>query len=152
MHDRLVNGRRLRLLNIVDDFTRECLWVEVGSSLTGARVAQVLDFLVRLRGKPRAIVVDNGPEFTGRDLDKWAYENKIYLHFIQPGKPVQNAFVESFNGKFRDECLNDHWFHTLDEARTIVDAWREDYNFVRPHSSLDYKTPAEFAAFCGATP
>lgn len=145
VHDRLVNGRKIRTLNVVDMFTRECLWIEVGSAMSGERVTNVLDFLVHLRGKPHSITTDNGSEFTGKALDKWAYDHKVYLHFIDPGKPVQNAYVESFNGKFRNECLNDHWFNTLSEARELIHAWREDYNTVRPHSSLGYKTPAEFA-------
>ena len=151
VNDRLVNGRKIRILNVVDTFTRECLWIEVGPALSGERVTNVLDFLVHLRGKPQSITTDNGSEFTGRALDKWAYDHKVYLHFIDPGKPVQNAYVESFNGKFRNECLNDHWFNTLDEARDSIHAWREDYNTVRPHSSLGYKTPAEFA-FSAANP
>jgi len=146
VQDRLMNGRKLRLLNVVDEFTRECLWIEAGYSLSGKRVTEVLDFLIHFRGaKPAMIVTDNGPEFAGRALDRWAYDHSVHLHFIEPGKPVQNAFVESFNGKFRNECLNDHWFTSLDHARTIVHAWREDYNTVRPHSSLNYKTPKEFA-------
>jgi putative transposase len=152
IHDRLTDGRRIRMLNIVDDFTRECLWIEVGQSLSGHRVARVLDFLVHLKGKPETIVIDNGPEFSGRALDSWAYENQVFLHFIQPGKPVQNAYVESFNGKFRYECLNDHWFGSLDEATEVVHAWREDFNHQRPHSSLNYKTPAEFARIFSVTP
>jgi putative transposase len=143
--DRLVNGRKLRTLNVVDDFTRECLWIEVDQSLGGYRVVQALEFLLHMRGKPKTIVTDNGSEFTGKTLDQWAYTHQVHLHFIDPGKPVQNAFVESFNGKFRNECLNDHWFNSIDEARNIIHAWREDYNTVRPHSSLGYKTPAEFA-------
>jgi putative transposase len=150
--DRLVNGRKLRMLNIVDDFTRECLWIEVGQSLGGNQVVQALDFLRHIRGKPKVIVTDNGSEFRGRTLDQWAYENQVHLHFIDPGKPVQNAFVESFNGKFRNECLNDHWFNSIDEARDIIYAWREDYNQVRPHSSLGYKTPAEFALSAAKPP
>ena len=116
IHDRLVNQRRIRTLNIVDDFTRECLWIEVDQSLSGKRVARVLDFLVHLRGNPAMIVSDSGPEFAGMDLNQWMYENNVTHHFIQPGKPVQNAFVESFNGKFRYECLNDHWFKSIFEA------------------------------------
>lgn len=150
-HDRLINGRKIRTLNVVDTFTRECLWIEVGPSMSGQRVTEVLDFLVHLRGNPQVITTDNGSEFAGRALDKWAYEHKVKLHFIDPGKPVQNAYVESFNGKFRNECLNDHWFNSLEEAREIIDAWREDYNTIRPHSSLGYKTPAEFA-FLAANP
>lgn len=153
VHDRLVNGRRLRMLNIVDDYTRECLWIEVGQSLSGQRVTQVLDFLVHLRGaSPKIIVTDNGPEFCSRALDQWAYDNKVHLHFIEPGKPVQNAFVESFNGKLRYECLNDHWFRNLDEATNIIHDWRDDYNHCRPHSSLGFKTPAEFAKIFASIP
>jgi putative transposase len=151
VHDRLVNGKRLRMLNVVDDYTRECLWIEVGQSLGGERVAHVLEFLVHTRAKPKTIVMDNGPEFCSRALDKWADDNKVSLHFIQPGKPVQNAFVESFNGKLRYECLNDHWFENLAQAEQIIHDWRDDYNHNRPHSSLGYKTPLEFAKF-SATP
>jgi len=107
VHDSLKNYRRLRMLNVVDDYTRECLWIEVGQSITGQRVADVMAFLIHLRGKPKTIVTDNGPEFTGRALDTWAYENKVHIHHIQPGKPVQNAFVESFNGRLRDETMRD---------------------------------------------
>ena len=146
VHDRLVNGRKIRTLNVVDMFTRECLWIEVGTSIGGQRVTEVLDFFIHLRGKPQFITTDNGSEFAGRTLDKWAYENKVQLHFIEPGKPVQNAYVESFNGKFRNECLNDHWFYSIDQAIHVINAWRDDYNTARPHSSLGYKTPAEFAA------
>lgn len=151
VHDRLVNGQRLRMLNIVDDYTRECLWIEVGQSLSGQRVARVLDFLVHMREKPKMIVTDNGPEFCSKVLDQWAYDNKVHHHFIEPGKPIQNAFVESFNGKMRFECLNDHWFQSIKEAELTIHDWREDYNTNRPHSSLNYKTPAEFAK-SSATP
>ena len=146
VHDRLVNGRKIRALNIVDTYTRECLWIEVGYSMSDQRVTEVLDFMRHVRGKPKVIITDNSSEFAGRALDKWAYEHKVHLHFIDPGKPVQNAYVESFNGKFRKECLNDHWFQTLLQAQDTIHAWREDYNTVRPHSSLGYKTPAEFVA------
>lgn len=139
-------GRRFRCLNIVDDFSRECLAIEVDTSLPGERVAKVLERLVFLRGKPIAIVVDNGPEFTGKALDTWAFQNGIKLDYIRPGKPVENAFVESFNGKFRDECLNGYWFQTLAEAQVRIEVWREDYNRCRPHSSLGDLTPEEFAA------
>ena len=152
MHDRLVGGKRMRTLNIVDDFTRECLWIEVNPSLTGQHVKRVLDFLVHLKGKPLAIVSDNGPEFSGHVIDQWAYENQIYWHFIQPGKPTQNAFVESFNGKFRDECLADHWFSDIHEARRVIEDWRHDYNQVRPHSALNNQTPSEFAQNFRPTP
>jgi putative transposase len=109
-------------------------------------VVRVLEQLVRLRGKPASIRTDQGPEFTAQALDQWAYRNGITLKLIQPGRPMQNGYVESFNGKFRDECLNEHWFTTLAEARAIVAAWRRDYNENRPHSSIDYLTPSEYGA------
>jgi putative transposase len=138
-------GRRFRCLTIVDDFSRECLAIEVDTSLPGSRVARVLERLAFSRGLPQAIVVDNGPEFTGRSLDAWAFEKGIKLDYIRPGKPVENAYIESFNGKFRDECLNEHWFVTLREAQVRIEAWREDYNCKRPHSSLGDLTPEQFA-------
>ena len=141
VQDSLADGRRIRVLTLVDNYSRECLALEVGTSLPGARVVRVLEQVSRIRGKPKTIVVDNGPEFAGKALDAWAYENGVGLHFIAPGKPVQNAYIESFNGKFRDECLNEHWFSSIDEVGAIVEAWRQDYNTVRPHSSLGYRTP-----------
>ena len=117
----------------------------VDTSLTGARVVAVLERLAETRGLLQAITIDNGPEFAGSALDAWAYRRGVRLHFIEPGKPVQNAYVESFNGRLRDECLNEHWFTTLEEARGRLEAWRQDYNTVRPHSSLGDLTPAEFA-------
>jgi len=147
--DALADGRRFRSLNIVDDFNRECLAAQVDTSLTGARVVRVLEQLRELRGLPQVLVMDNGPEFAGQALDVWAYEQGVKLHFIEPGKPVQNAFIESFNGKMRDECLNEHWFTSLGEARETIEVWRRDYNEVRPHSSLGNRTPQEFTA-CGA--
>lgn len=143
--DSLANGRRIRVLTVVDDFTRECLATEVDTSLPGVRVARVLDRLGAQRGLPETITVDNGPEFAGRALDAWAYQHQVQLHFIQPGKPVQNAYIESFNGKLRDECLNEHWFGSLYHAQTIVEGWRQDYNGVRPHSTLGNLTPDQFA-------
>lgn len=143
--DGLCGGRRFRLLTIVDDYTRECPGIEVDTSLGGARVVRVLDRLAEVQGLPEAITVDNGPEFTGRVLDEWAYRKGVRLNFIRPGKPIENAYVESFNGKLRDECLNENWFLTLNEARTIIEDWRQDYNRFRPHSSLDDLTPEEFA-------
>lgn len=142
--DGLADGRRFRVLNIVDDYSRECLACEPDFSLPGARVARVLDTILELRGKPKSIVIDNGPEFAGKDLDKWAYERGVTLHFIRPGKPIENAFVESFNGHFRDECLNQNWFLSLRHARALISAWKEDYNHTRPHSSLGNVPPAEF--------
>ena len=146
MADSMVSGRCLRTLNVVDDFSRECPAIEVDTSIPGRRVARVLDRLAETRGLPEMIVVDNGPEFAGKHLDAWAYRNGVKLHFIRPGKPVENCFVESFNGKFRDECLNEHWFVDLQDARDKIETWRIDYNRVRPHSSLDNLTPKEFAA------
>ncbi|MGE9269365.1 MAG: integrase core domain-containing protein, partial [Verrucomicrobiales bacterium] len=118
---------------------------EVDTSIGGWRVARVLDRVVAERGHPRRIVTDNGPEFTGNALDRWAYEHRVKLEFIEPGKPVQNAYVESFNGTCRNECLNEHWFVSLAEARRLIEDWRIDYNLNRPHSSLGGKTPSEFA-------
>ena len=122
----LEDGRRVRLLAVVDDFTRACLAIEVDTSIGGRRVVEVLQRLVETRGNPAVLITDNGPEFAGRALDAWAYTRGIRLHFIEPGKPNQNAYVESFNGRFRDECLNEHWFLSLAHARQIVEAWRVD--------------------------
>lgn len=143
--DGLADGRRLRCLNIVDDFTKECLAIEVDTSLPGSRVVAVLERLAELRGLPLSITVDNGPEFAGKVLDEWAYRKGLKLHFIQPGKPQQNAYIESFNGKFRDECLNEHWFVSMRHARDTIGAWRREYNGEHPHSSLGYLTPKQFA-------
>ena len=143
--DSLASGRKFRTLNLMDGYTREALWIEVDTSLPGLRVVQVLERVVQERGLPETIQVDNGPEFISQVVDQWAYRNGVALHFIDPGKPVQNAFIESFNGKFRDECLNQSWFTSLEDARQIIEAWRVDYNTVRPHSSLGYQTPAEYA-------
>jgi putative transposase len=143
--DGLIGGRRLRCLTIVDDCTRECLAIEVDTSITGVRVAAVLERLADTRGLPQSITVDNGPEFDGQALDKWAYRRSVHLSFIRPGKPNENAYIESFNGKFRDECLNEHWFISLAHARSVIEAWRIEYNTERPHSSLANLTPEEFA-------
>lgn len=143
--DGLIGGRRLRCLTIVDDCTRECLAIEVDTSITGLRVQGVLDRLADMRALPQSITVDNGPEFDSQVLDKWAYRSGVRLSFIRPGKPNENAYIESFNGKFRDECLNEHWFITLAHARSIIEAWRIEYNTERPHSSLGNQTPQEFA-------
>lgn len=150
--DSLASGRKFRTLNLMDGFTREAPRIEADTSLPGQRVVRMLDGAAQERGLPEAIQVDNGPEFISRAVDQWAYAHSVALHFIDPGKPVQNAFIESFNGKFRDECLNQNWFVTLDEARRIIEAWRIDYNKVRPHSSLRYLTPEEFAASAAARP
>lgn len=149
--DALAWGRRFRCLTVVDCFTRESPAIEVDTSLPGARVVRVLEQIAVLRGLPQTILMDNGPELTSRVLDQWAYEHGVQLRFIDPGKPVQNAFIESFNGRFRDECLNQHWFVSLAQARRIVDAWRLDYNRARPHSALGYLTPSEFAIQVRAT-
>jgi putative transposase len=146
VQDGLADGRRIRVLTLVDNYSRECLALEVGTSLPGARVVRVLEQVTSIRGTPKTIMVDNGPEFAGKALDAWAYENGVGLHFIAPGKPVQNAYIESFNGKFRDECLNEHWFCSIAEAESVVEEWRQDYNTVRPHSSLGYRTPEQAAA------
>ena len=145
MADSLATGRGFRTFNVVDDFSRECVAIEVDTSLSGERVARVLDQVIARRGKPRSLVMDNGPEFASRALDAWSYERGVHLDFIRPGKPIENCFVESFNGKFRDECLNQHWFTSLRDARHEIEAWRRDYNRVRPHSSLGNLPPREFA-------
>ncbi len=144
MQDSTACGHKVRILNVMDDFTRECLAVEIDTSLTGSRVARVLDRVIDLYGKPERMLSDNGPEFTGGALDAWAYRNGISLDFIEPGKPNQNAIMESFNGKMRDECLNENWFYNIREARRIIEAWREDYNTERPHSAIGYLTPLEY--------
>lgn len=143
--DVLADGRRFRTLNILDTVTRECLAIEVDTSLPGQRVVRVLDQLVERHGPPKQITLDNGPEFTGQVLDAWAYAHQVTLDFIEPGKPSQNGHLESFNGKFRDECLNVHWFLSLAQARQVIDAWREDYTTQRPHSALNQLPPALFA-------
>ena len=144
--DGLIGGRRLRCLTIVDDCTRECLAIEVDTSITGLRVQAVLDRLADTRGLPKSITVDNGPEFDGQVLDKWSYRTGVRLSFIRPGRPNENAYIESFNGKFRDECLNEHWFLSMAHARSVIEAWRIEYNTERPHSSLGNRTPEEFAS------
>jgi len=143
--DGLTDGRRLRCLNIVDDCTRECMAIEVDTSLTDSRIRAVLQQLAESRGLPQAITVDHGPEFESQVLDTWAYQAGVDLIFIRPGKSNENAYIESFNGKFRDECLNEHWFLTMAHARQIIEAWRIGYNTERPHSSLRNLTPKEYA-------
>jgi putative transposase len=151
MTDALSSGRRFRTLNIVDDYTRECLAIEVDTSIGGVRVVRVLEELKRRRGLPRQIRSDNGPEFVSRAVDQWAYERGLHWHTIQPGRPMENGYVESFNGRFRDECLNENWFIDLADAREKIKQWRQDYNEKRPHSSLQYRTPMEFAKLSAAT-
>jgi putative transposase len=150
--DSLEHGRRLKCLTIVDDFTKEAVDIVVDHGISGHYVTRALDAAARFQSLPETIRTDQGPEFTGKALDQWAYERKVELRLIEAGKPTQNAYVESFNGKFRDECLNEHWFRTLPEARAIVATWRADYNERRPHSALAYQTPAELAAQWRARP
>lgn len=143
--DAIADGRRFRALTIVDDVTRESPAIEVDTSLPGERVVRVLETVGATRGFPKAIVCDNGPEFRSEALDQWADRRGVALLFIQPGKPIQNAFAESFNGRLRDECLNESWFVSLRDARETIEAWRRDYNVARPHSGLAGRTPEEFA-------
>jgi putative transposase len=143
--DSIVTGRRFKALTVVDDFSRECPVIEVDTCLGGIRVVGVLDRLAETRGLPAVITVDNGPEFIGKALDEWAYRKGVKLNFIRPGKPIENAYAESFNGRLRDECLNTNWFMNLKQARQIIEDWRNDYNQVRPHSSLNNLTPKEYA-------
>lgn len=150
--DAAANGQTIRVLAVVDDYTRECLATEIDTSLPGLRVVRTLNRIVAERGRPEGIVLDNGPELRGRAMEAWSEANGVALLFIQPGKPVQNAFIESFNGRLRDECLNANWFFTAADARRKVQAWMTDYNEGRPHSSLGYLTPREFAAEVAGQP
>ncbi|GAC1417940.1 MAG: hypothetical protein NVSMB64_27690 [Candidatus Velthaea sp.] len=140
-------ARRIRALTIVDDFSRESLAIEVDTSISGTRMTHVLDRVADERGYPKTIVMDNGTEMTSLAMLAWAASHEVRLHYIAPGKPTQNAFIESFNGRFRDECLNEHVFLTLTEARRTIEAWREDYNTCRPHKSLGHLTPNEFVQY-----
>ena len=140
--DQLANGRRFRVFNIIDDYTRECVGQLVDTSISGARIVRFMDSLGRL---PEKIICDNGPELTSKAMFFWTKARGIRLLFIQPGKPTQNPFVESFNGKFREYCLDMHWFRTLSEARAEIDSWRKHYNEERPHSALGRMTPSLFA-------
>jgi transposase InsO family protein len=149
--DQFAGGRRFRILNIVDDVTKECLGAIADTSISGRRVARELTSIVTRRGKPGSIVSDNGTEFTCNTMLAWCKDNAIDWHFIAPGKPIQNAFVESFNGRMRDEFLNETLFFGLDDARRKLAAWVTDYNGERPHSSLKYQTPAAYAANLTAT-
>lgn len=143
--DRLSDGRAFRMLTLVDNFSRVSPAIEVDFSLTGKRVVEVLERLKPGYSLPKMIKVDNGSEFISKALDEWAHHNKVKLDFSRPGKPTDNAFIESFNGKLRQECLSQNWFTSLDDARQIVEAWRQDYNHERPHGSLQYQTPNEFS-------
>lgn len=144
--DAFTDGRRFRILAVIDDFSRECLALVADTSLSGLRVTRELSGLTKHRGKPNTIVSDNGTELTSMAILKWCQETNIDWHYIQPGKPQQNGFVESFNGSFRDECLNETLFTSLGEARTKINQWKEDYNQNRPHSSLGNLTPNEYAS------
>jgi transposase InsO family protein len=145
VHDQLAQGRRFRILNIVDDVTRECLAAIPDTSISGKRVARELTMLISLRGKPAMIVSDNGTEFTSNAILGWAKEHAVNWHYIAPGRPMQNGYIESFNGRMRDELLNESLFIDLDQARRLITAWVADYNTARPHSSLGYKTPTAYA-------
>lgn len=145
MSDQLSGGRRFRILNVVDDYSRECVGQIVDFSISGERLARFLDQIGQHRPLPNTVVCDNGSELTSKAMFFWSQRTRTELHFIQPGKPTQNAFVESFNGSFRDSCLNQHWFWDLVDARCIIDAWRQHYNEERPHSSLGYLSPAQYA-------
>ena len=144
--DSLLDGRRFRVLTLVDNVSRVSPAIEAGVSLTGERVVAVLERLRHTIGVPRRIAIDNGPEFISKALDAWAYQNGVQLEFSRPGKPTDNAFAESFNGHFRAECLDQHWFASLEEARQIIEAWRVDYNTERPHRALKQQTPVAVAA------
>ncbi len=144
MRDSLADGRAIKVLSVVDEYTRKCFRIEVDRSINGARVARVLNEISLTESLPEIIVIDNGPEFISKALDAWAYQRGVKLTFIRPGRPVENAYIESFNGRFRDECLNENWFLSLEHARGIIEKWRIDYNNKRPHSSLGYLTPEEF--------
>jgi putative transposase len=149
--DSLFNGRRFRSLTVVDNYSRECLAIEVGQNIRGEDVTGTMDRLREVRGIPKSIKMDNGPEFISKELDKWAYENRVVLDYSRPGKPIDNAFIESFNGSFRDECLNTNWFLSLEDAREKIEAWRQEYNEWRPHSSLDNLTPVQYRQIHGGS-
>ncbi|MGE4049452.1 MAG: IS3 family transposase [Piscinibacter sp.] len=146
--DELANGRRVKTLTVVDDCSKEAVQIAVDTSIPALYVTRVLDQVKAERGLPKVIRTDNGPEFAGRTMQTWAARNGVELRFIQPGKPVQNAYIESFNSRFRDECLSQHWFASLSHMRSVIDNWRDDYNHHRPHSTLRYVPPAVFAARC----
>jgi putative transposase len=146
--DELANGRRVKTLTVVDDCSKEAVQIAVDTSIPALYVTRVLDQVKAERGLPKVIRTDNGPEFAGRTMQTWAAKNGVELRFIQPGKPVQNAYIESFNSRFRDECLSQHWFASLSHMRSVIDNWREDYNHHRPHSTLGYVPPSVYAARC----
>ena len=153
MSDQLSDGRRIRILNIIDVYSRECLRIEVDRSLPGLRVIRALEELREVRGLPERILTDNGPEFTCRAMDQWAHARDVKRQFIEPGRPMQNGYMESFHGKLRDECMNQHWFRDVEEARQLTEEYRQDYNQQRPHSALGNLTPEEFLRWvAGAAP
>ena len=140
-----MGGRKFRVFAAIDVFSRECVGLEVAFDMKGTRVTDAMNkFIKRAGAKPRALTLDNGTEFRSHRFDEWAYQRKIQLDFIRPGKPVENAFIESFNGSLRDECLNANWFDDIDHARQVIEEWRVDYNQVRPHSSLGQLPPAAY--------
>ena len=145
MHDELFNGDRIRLLTLVDNFSRVSPWIEVARSLTGKKVVEVLERIAFQHGLPKTIRVDHGTEFTSKAFDQWAYMNGVEIDFTRVGKPTDNAFIESFNGRLRQECLNENWFLSLEDAREKVEAWRQEYNNERPHSALGQLAPTQFA-------
>jgi putative transposase len=142
--DQLYDGRRVRVLAIVDNHTRESLALVPSQRIRGMDVVETLERITKIKGIPKRIKVDNGPEFISKDVDRWAYWNHVELDFSRPGKPSDNAFIEAFNSRFRQECLNEHWFLSLEDAQNKIEKWRQDYNSDRPHSALDYQTPYEF--------
>jgi putative transposase len=149
MTDELYNGQRIRLLTLVDNFTRESLAIEVDQHLGGEKVVEILTLAALERGRPEKIQIDNGPEFTSKKLDQWAYLNGVELDFSRPGKPTDNALIEAFNGRLREECLNQNWFLSLEDAKQKVEAWRQEYNRTRPHGALGNLAPEEFAEVAG---
>lgn len=151
--DQLFDGRKFRALTVVDNFSRKCLKIEVGQSLKGPDVVEAVNQIIASEGQlPKRIKVDNGSEFISKALDLWAYENQVTMDFSRPGKPTDNPFIESFNGSFRDECLNTNWFLSLEDAQEKIETWRQEYNEYRPHSSLGDITPTEFLKKCQLSP
>ena len=150
MADQLANGTRFRALTVVDVFSPEALEIEVGQRLGGEHVVAILNRLVAQRCAPNYLFVDNGSQFSGRLLDLWAYHCNVRIDFSRPGKPTDNSYVETFNGSLRDECLNVHWFETMEDAKAIIEAWRRDYNETRPHTSLNDVAPEVYARQMGA--
>jgi len=146
MSDQLYDGRRIRLLTLVDNFNRESLAIEVGEHIGSDRVVEVLTRLSKKRDLPKRIQVDNGPEFISKRLDQWAYFNRVELDFIRPGKPTDNGIIEAFNGRLRQECLNESWFLSLDDALQKIEAWRQEYNKIRPHGALGNISPLVYAS------